>query len=159
MTISYWDTIRDAYKQVDIYNGGHAFLYDFRRQPLHVQHLLASHWCDSEVNNGGLVQFFDNPTGVLAPEAAIGFRAIGLDRAADVLDKAIARFGKEYPRDQETRIAFKDPTPRMYDRQFDRLHLPFHDLTLEFFDAIGDAEARYRAFDAYAIKHQIPPKA
>ncbi|WP_369973953.1 DUF4375 domain-containing protein [Polaromonas sp. SP1] len=34
------------------------------------RHLFAVHWCQSEICNGGFMQFFANSTGVLAPEVA-----------------------------------------------------------------------------------------
>jgi hypothetical protein len=65
--------------------------------------LFAVLWCDPEVCNGGFHQFFSNPTGILAPEAAAGFRAVGLHECAELLDLAIRQFGEPYPRDQSAR--------------------------------------------------------
>ncbi|WP_164468170.1 DMP19 family protein [Caulobacter vibrioides] len=48
------------------------FLAGFSAVPTPSKHLLATHWLQSEVHNGGFSQFFSNSTGVLAPEAVAG---------------------------------------------------------------------------------------
>ena len=55
------------------------------------------------MGNGGFHQFFINPTGILAPEAVVGFRAIGLPSCAGLLEDAMAFFGSPYPREQTER--------------------------------------------------------
>lgn len=55
-----------------------SFVVELNKAPLRIQHLYCGHWCQSEVTNGGLYQFFSNTTGLLAPEALFGFREIGL---------------------------------------------------------------------------------
>jgi hypothetical protein len=50
--------------------------------------LYAAHWCISNVDNGGLLQFFWNSTGILAPEAREGFTIAGLKDLARVLEEA-----------------------------------------------------------------------
>jgi hypothetical protein len=47
--------------------------------------LYAVRWCDAEVCNGGFHQFYTNPTGVLGPEAAEGFEAIGMKQVVAVV--------------------------------------------------------------------------
>ena len=81
------------------------FVRQFRSIRPEVGHLYAAYWCHEEVCNGGLFQFFHNPTGLMAPEALEGFRAIGAAVWADVLAEAMTFFGTPYPRDWEKRIA------------------------------------------------------
>lgn len=88
---------------MSIYDGPEAFLRRFTEIPEHSGHLLAAHWCSSEVYNGGFHQFFCNDTGVLAPEAVAGFEAVGMPRTAAVVAEAMARVGDPYPRDRERR--------------------------------------------------------
>jgi hypothetical protein len=64
----YWTMIEPHWKRVTIYEGGDPFLREYARTPETARNLLSAHWCQSEVCNGGLHQFFFNPTGVLAPE-------------------------------------------------------------------------------------------
>lgn len=73
------------------------------KAPLAVQHLYSAHWCQSEVCNGGLHQFFSNSTGILAPEAVIGFAAMGMPKLAVCVQQAMQFFGDSYPRDYDLR--------------------------------------------------------
>jgi hypothetical protein len=65
-------------------------------------------WLCIEVYNGGFHQYFSNSTGLHAPEAVCGFRALGLNEIAEIVEKAMSVFGEEYPRDRETREEFLD---------------------------------------------------
>lgn len=102
--LSYWDAIEPYWKRVDIYSGGQTFLRDFRTLPEPIGHLLAGHWCQSEASNGGLIQFFANHTGVLAPEARAGFVAVGADDLAAALGSSMRFFGTRYLRGHDSRI-------------------------------------------------------
>lgn len=65
-------------------------------------------WLCNEVYNGGFHQYFWNGTGLHAPEAVSGFRALGLNDIAEIAEKAMSVFGNDYPRDREIRVAFLD---------------------------------------------------
>lgn len=149
--MDYWDLIEKAFDDVDTYNGPEPFSRGFEVLPKPVQHLLAAHWCWSEVNNGGLDQFFVNSTGVLAPEAVIGLRAIGLPEAADAVAAAIAMFGPDYPREQEKRDAILETMPHhRTESKFGGVfrHVDaFDDLDTRFFSA---TENFAEVADAYA---------
>ena len=138
------------------------FLRDFQRVPMRAGHLLAAHWLQSEVCNGGFHQFFTNPTGVLAPEAIAGLWAIGLGDLADVAEQAAAFFGKDYPRDAESRSAALDAFARRQpttDDDDDESWNPFTDLDERFFDLLGcdDGEDRFEAAaDAYSAAGDGP---
>lgn len=113
----YWDLVKPYWETVNIYEGEGAFLRTFGSIPKASGHLLATHWCQSEVRNGGFEQFYMNNTGVLAPEAAAGFRALGMTRCADIMDEQIRAFGGSYPRDKMDR---GDRLVAMEDAHFDR---------------------------------------
>jgi Domain of unknown function (DUF4375) len=81
-----------------------SFLSRSQKVPPRVLHLYAAHWCRSEVDNGGFYQLFYNTTGLLAPEAVTGFRAIGLLEWSVLLSEAMAYFGDPYPRDRSVRL-------------------------------------------------------
>jgi hypothetical protein len=83
------------------------------------------------VCNGGFDQFFSNSTGVLAPEAVRGFRAIGQNQIADLIESAMSAFGSRYPRDREQRQSLRDA---LDNKAFDGLD--------EQFFALIDLEAR-----------------
>jgi hypothetical protein len=57
------------------------------------------------VLNGGLLQFFSNDTGVLAPEAVDACRALSMPALAKATEQAMAWFGSPYPRERDTRQA------------------------------------------------------
>lgn len=99
----------------------------------------------SEVSNGGFLQFFDNPTGVLAPEAVQGFHRMGISELATLLDRAMKIVGhNEYPREQEARnlISLKLPVTT------------FKDIERELYGIGGDNLGKvHDVMDAYATKH------
>ena len=91
-----WDTI-------SIYDGGDTFLSQYASASEKQRTLFSAHWAQSEILNGGLGQFFSNPTGVLAPEAVEAFIRIGMPECAEAISRAMKFFGKEYPRDRSVR--------------------------------------------------------
>lgn len=52
--------------------------------------MFAAHFCQSEICNGGLGQFFGNSTGGLAPEAVEGFREIGQAQVAALIASGLS---------------------------------------------------------------------
>jgi len=101
--MSYRNLVEPIWEKVSIYDGPEVFLRQYTSSPEPSRILLAAHWCQSEVNNGGFSQFFSNSTGVLAPEAVQAFRAIGMPQVADAIQRAMALFGPNYPRDRGKR--------------------------------------------------------
>src|SRR5256885_2761008 len=100
----YWSYVEPIWDRVSIYDGPEVFLDQVSKVSQVQKHLFAAHWCQSEVRNGGLHQFFSNPTGVLAPEALEAFRAIGLHQWTAILEEAMAFFSPSYPREQDDRL-------------------------------------------------------
>lgn len=100
----YWSLVEPVWGSISFYDGPDAFLRQYQAVRQEVGHLFAAHWCQSEVCNGGLHQFFSNSTGVLAPEALAGFRAIGLTEWANILAEAMQFFGSAYPRERLDRL-------------------------------------------------------
>ncbi len=107
-----WHAIEPYCESVGIYNGPQVFVDSFEKVPEPARRLFAVWFCDAEVCNGGFHQFFFNSTGVLAPEAAEGFRAAGLTELAELLETAIARLGEPYPRDRAKRLAVLETLKR-----------------------------------------------
>jgi uncharacterized protein DUF4375 len=144
---AYWQVVGPYWEQVDIYGSGDGFLRTFANVPQPVGHLLALHWCQSEVCNGGFHQFFTNSTGVVAPEAAQGFRAINMSAIAEILERAMAVFGTPYPRAQEARHQLLSSIPGETRGEWD----PFIALDDAFYEAKG-GDVLYDAADAYAAR-------
>jgi len=159
VSLSYWDHIEPFWESVSIYDGPEEFLLGFTEMPEHAAHLLAVHWCASEVRNGGFHQFFFNSTGVLAPEAVTGFRAIAMPRAGAILGAAMASFGEPYPRDREERqdalaalVAFDPETTT--DDDWDN---PFTELDRRFYDVLGRENGGLdQAAGLYAARFPVP---
>ena len=100
------------------------------------------------MGNGGFHQFFSNPTGVLAPEAAGAYRRLELPDLAEIVEEAMAFWGTPYPREQgdrQGRLVWQPTTPR---EEWD----PFFALDERFYAACGrDADGLYsgtRLYDA-----------
>ncbi|MEM1447949.1 MAG: DMP19 family protein [Planctomycetota bacterium] len=67
--------------------------------------IFACTWYEREINNGGHVQFFWNPAGILWPEALDGFERMGAGEHAEILRRAVARFDPVPPaRDHRERM-------------------------------------------------------
>ena len=97
---TYWRLVGPIWKKVSIYYGGDVFLRGYAEISDKQKIVLSTHWAQSEIGNGGLRQFFWNSTGVLAPEAVQGFRALGMVRIASVIEEAMMFFESPYPRDR-----------------------------------------------------------
>lgn len=132
---------------VNLHDSEAAFRKSFAAVPPRIGHLIAVSWCDAEVCNGGFHQFFLNSTGVLAPEAVLGFRAVGLEECADLVEIATGKFPAPYPRDHEQRNraldALSGSGPKGNEWN------PFHDLDSRYY-AAKQRGGYDRAVDAYA---------
>lgn len=100
---SYWDVVEPVWDTINIYDGEAIFLTSIQPLPRPAVLLYAAHFCQSEVRNGGLLQFFNNSTGVLCPEAIEGFRLIEMPQLASIVETAAVPLGSPYPRDREAR--------------------------------------------------------
>lgn len=112
--------------------------------------LVAAHWCQSEVCNGGLHQFFSNSTGVLAPEAIRGFELLQIAEVPRIVAAAVAMFGSTYPRDREARSHRLSELERAGDRRSD--WDPFYELDEQFYEATGSSEFADQA-DRFVRSH------
>jgi hypothetical protein len=130
--VGYWSVIEPVWLKLNRTwdESGKKFLRLFRSIPPQVGHLYAASWCQAEVCNGGLHQFLSNTTGLLAPEAVEGFRAIGLPELAEVVAEAMEFFGTPYPRGRADRDALLASRPGRTRKQWD----PFQRLDERFYE-------------------------
>jgi hypothetical protein len=143
----YWRILEPFWDKINIYDGPAVFLATYAAAPLVPRVLFAACFCESEVSNGGLHQFFTNSTGILAPEAVEAFRRVGFGAAAAILEEAMAFFDTPYPRDQEVRVARLRAVPGERREEWD----PFFRLDERFYEALGPAHAPfYDALDVFA---------
>lgn len=83
--------------------------------------------CDSEINNGGLTQYFVNSSGDRWRDALAGFKAMGFQERLSVLNEAIARFGATGP--SADRSIRQHQLRKLYKRDdavFDALDTRYH---------------------------------
>jgi hypothetical protein len=140
--MSVWDAI-------SIYHAPDIFLTQFNSAPVAARSLFAAHWCQSEVRNGGLHQFFSNSTGILAPEAIAAYQMIGMPKLASVIEAAARWFGSDYPRRREIRQELLDSCETEHPEGWN----PFSRLDDEFFALIDQENGGFRqAADEYATK-------
>ena len=99
----YWSLVETVWDDIEIYKGPEEFARTLTRVSRPAGFLFAAHFCQSEVCNGGFGQFFSNSTGVLAPEAVEGFKAIGQAFVAEIIQEACCLFGEPYPRERSLR--------------------------------------------------------
>jgi Domain of unknown function (DUF4375) len=144
-----WRIVQPYWSVVNIYGSPDDFLETFRLAPRNAGLLLAVRWCDSEVCNGGLHQFFYNPTGVLAPEAVEGLQSIGATRSSEIVAQAMRMFGRHYPRDHERRglvlRTLERPRLGKSRAEWD----PFHKLDNEYY-ASKSRDSLHRLMDRFA---------
>jgi hypothetical protein len=95
----YWGYIEEAYDDFCEVEDRAAWLALAEKHSQWQCDLVAAHWLLAEVDNGGLMQFFLNDSGYVAPEAVAAFQRIGLPEAARAVSATMAVFGPEYPLD------------------------------------------------------------
>jgi len=142
-----WRAIEPVWESINIYGSPQEFLDGFRAVPEPVGHLFAVHWCDSEICNGGFHQFFGNSTGILAPEALDGFRAIGLSKCADLLQEALMILGYPYPRKRKARCLRLKQVERDGEERAE--WDPFYELDDQYY-AAKNGDGLYKTMDRYA---------
>ena len=81
---------------------------------------------EREVNNGGFNQYFSNSSGDNAHEALLSLKAIGAEKTADILQKAIDQFpNKSVPKDRDQRNSVIEQIEEVADIVWDDLNQRF----------------------------------
>ena len=144
----YWSVLTPFAEGVSITDASEPFLREFALIPEIPRNLFAANWCVTEVCNGGFAQFFFNSTGVLGPEAAYAFEAIGLPLLKRTVLTAMAFFGDVYPRDRMER---QDRLAEIQ-RYSDRGKGAFDSIDKEFYALLASEAGGWEvAADAYAL--------
>lgn len=125
----------------DIYDSPEVFAQTFATAPRASGLVFAAHFCMSEICNGGFHQFFWNSTGVLAPEAVDGFREIGQNQVAALIEKAMSLLGSVYPRDRGERQAQLAEVSRSSLDALDETYYSLIDAEADGFTAAADRYA------------------
>ena len=136
MPTDYWQLVEPVWDSLVEWEAVPAFQSAFRSTEPSARALFAAHWLYSEVCNGGFHQFYWNSTGILAPEAADAYEAIGMPRTAEIIRRSISWFPTPYPREREPRIELLD----QYTETHPESGGPFASLDDEFY-AVAESEA------------------
>jgi Domain of unknown function (DUF4375) len=91
------------YDELLFYDGREAWHARYLKCPENGRNLFCVHWTFLEIDNGGFWQYFHNSSGVMAPEAVVGYRAIGMPEVAAAIESAMAKLPNPYPFDREER--------------------------------------------------------
>jgi hypothetical protein len=125
-----YSVIEPVWWTADIYHGEAEYnksLAGFTREQRLVYAVV---WYFYEVENGGHDQFYYNSTGIVWKYALDGFREMGVDEAAAILEESAKRMGGNPSLERKTRWEqmdtfqpeFGDLDERLYDLD-DRIHL------------------------------------
>ena len=144
--MDYFDLLEDYEGQVDIFGDADAYVSQISKVPRKIQNLIALNFFVSQVVNGGLLQFFSNSSGVVAPEAVVALAEINQVRAGEILKTAMKHFGNDYPRNRETRQSYIKETYILEGK----LPSPFNMLDDELFELGGNVMGMYLWLDKYA---------
>lgn len=88
---------------VSIYEGKEKYELDLAPFTPAQRMILALFWYYAEVCNGGHDQFLSNSTGIVWKDALAGFRLIGADECAEILENVVAKCGGDIPLDRQER--------------------------------------------------------
>jgi hypothetical protein len=100
----YWKIIEPICEAVSFYDSWDILQHDFAKISLKQKNLYSVHWADFEICNGGFMQLFGNSTGMLAPDAVLGYRAISMVDCAEIVHEACLMLGTPYPRERTERL-------------------------------------------------------
>ncbi len=81
---------------------------------------------EREVNNGGFNQFFINSSGNYAHETILSLKAIGANKTASIVQKAIDQFpDKTVPKDRDKRVEIVEQIEEVADEVWNELDREF----------------------------------
>lgn len=119
-----WSIVEPVWWNVEIHKGVAEYEQTLARFSREQRLLSAVFWYTSEVDNGGHDQFYSNSTGIVWKDALAGFREMGVEEAAAILEESARRVGGNPSLDRKTRY-----------EQLESLHPVFDDLDQRYFEA------------------------
>jgi hypothetical protein len=107
-------------------------VYDSCKEKFNVEQLavFAIIWFNSEVQNGGIVQFLSNPTGIVWQDALNGFKLLKLEKGVEIFSEIIKYIGSDLLYDQEER---EEQIDNLYEQDNDKSELFFGKLDKEYY--------------------------
>ena len=150
MTTDYWQLVDPVWDSLVRWDAIPEFQFAFSSTEAAARTLFAAHWLYSEVCNGGFHQFYWNSTGILAPEAADAYEAIGMPRTAAIIRRSMSWFPTPYPRERQARIDLLDSYAETHPEDRDS----FRSLDDEFYDVAESENGGFvSAANAFASRH------
>ncbi len=101
---------------------------DFSKLTDHQKLFYLNQNLEREINNGGFNQYFINSSGDNAHETILSLNAIGADKTADILQKAIDQFpNKTVPKDRGERTEIVERIEEVADEVWNDLDQKFYE--------------------------------
>lgn len=117
----YFAIIDPVWWSVSIYDGEKVYEENLKRFSREQRYVFAIAWYIAEVHNGGHDQFYSNSTGIVWRDALAGYKAVGLNEAADILQQSATLMGGNPSLDRttrETQLLERAPDFEQLDRRF-----------------------------------------
>ena len=105
----YWPYTESYSDSINIYDSPELYLLQFEFTDPVESKMFVLYWFQAEVLNGGMSQFLENSTGVIAPEVVEALEVVGLKELSNRLNKLLLELGSEFERSRTKRkkIAYK----------------------------------------------------
>lgn len=101
---------------------------DFSKLTDHQKLFYLNQNLEREINNGGFKQYFCNSSGDNAHETVLSLKAIGADKTAEILQKAIDQFpNKTVPKDRDERNEIVEEIEEAADEVWNDLDQMFYE--------------------------------
>jgi hypothetical protein len=101
---------------------------DFSKLKDHQKLFYLNQNLEREINNGGFNQYFCNSSGENAHETILSLKAIGANKTANILQKAIDQFpNKTLPKDRDKRTEIVEQIEETADEVWDNLDQKFYE--------------------------------
>jgi len=101
---------------------------DFSKLSDHQKLFYLNQNLEREINNGGFNQYFCNSSGDNAHETILSLKAIGADKTADILQKAIDQFpDNTVPKDRDKRTEIVEQIEEAADEVWNDLDQKFYE--------------------------------
>jgi hypothetical protein len=124
----YWPFTESYTDSISFYDSPELYLLQLEfSDPIEAK-MFVLYWFQSEILNGGLSQFFENSTGVIAPEVVEALKVVGLNELSESLKLILLKFGGSYERNRAKRKKIVASNEEYFDALDDSLvHLIYEE--------------------------------
>ena len=144
---------------VNIYDGEQKYNESLAVFSKEQRFTLAVIWYLEEVNNGGHDQFYFNSTGVVWKDALAGFKELGIDDVAKIIEESASRIGGDPSLDRAKRQSQLDKIKPNFDDLDTRLYTLEKSMDID--QAMREYILKHRTafyFEGEVKKPKIKPK-